>query len=141
MTALTLFQAQLEDAGFQLSKVLEGMPETAMDLKATEGGMSPREQIAHLMEAYEAFLCQSAGRDYEWGTFKPSRSDSNGLIDEFQVQRGKAIAAALAKEDDASLLQANMYILGHDYYHVGQLCLARLAAQPDWNPYSIYREG
>jgi hypothetical protein len=32
------------------------------------------------------------------------------------------------------------YIVLHDCYHVGQLCLVRLADDPNWDAYSIYAE-
>ena len=140
MTATELLQDQMEDAGFQLSKVLEGMPEEAMDKKVTDGSMSPREQVAHLCEAYEAFKVNASGGKYEWGTYKAPATETAALVREFKAQRDDAVHQALSNPNPESIKHAHEYILGHDYYHVGQMCLARLAVQPDWNAYAIYRE-
>jgi hypothetical protein len=140
MTAHDLLKDQLDDAGYQLSKVLEGIPEEAMEFRATPGSMNAREQIPHLMEAYQAYIDQCAGRKYEWGTLRPKSTETKALIDEFAGQRSKAVDTALSTDSEEAIKGAHMYVLGHDYYHVGQLCQARLAVQPDWNSYAIYRE-
>jgi hypothetical protein len=139
MTATDLIKDQLEDSGYQLTKVIEGMPEHGFDHKLTDGAMTPREQIAHLAEAYECFSVNAAGGKYEWGTYKAASADTAALTTEFMKQREKAVAAALSDSSDEKIKLANDYILGHDYYHVGQMCLSRLAVEPDWDAYSIYR--
>jgi len=140
MTAQHLLADQLADAGYQLDKLLEGMPEAALDHKVTPGAMTPREQVAHLMEAYHAFLETTAGRKHEWGSYRPVAQDTSALISEFKVKRAQAVAAALDPANEAKLHEAHEFLIGHDYYHVGQMCLARIATQPDWNCYAIYRE-
>ena len=140
MTAVELLKDQLDDAGYQISKVLEGMPEQGLDHKVTPASMTPREQVAHLCEAYEAFRINSAGGKYEWGTYKLSASDMASLTTEFSKQRAGAVDQALGNPTDENIKHAHEFIIGHDYYHVGQMCLARIAVQPDWNPYAIYRE-
>lgn len=139
MTAHQLFEQQLADAGYQLDNVLKAMPEACMDHKVTEGSMTPKEQIAHLMEAYHAFQESAAGRKYEWNTFRPASTETAALIAEFKAKRAATVATALAGDSEDKLITAHKYILGHDYYHVGQICLARLATQPDWDPYAIYQ--
>jgi hypothetical protein len=140
MTAAELLKDQLDDSGYQITKVLEGMPESGMDHKVTPGSMTPREQISHLCEAYEAFKINSAGGKYEWGSYKAAAHETGALTAEFQAKRGEAVAAALANPTPETMKHAHEFIVGHDYYHVGQMCLARLAIQPDWNSYAIYRE-
>jgi hypothetical protein len=139
MTATELLKDQLDDAGYQLTKVLEGMPEEALDKKLTPSSMSPREQVGHLCEAYEAFKVSAAGGKYEWGSYQPDNLETSLLVKELEAQRAKAVSAALNNPSDSTLKHAHEYILGHDYYHVGQMCLARLAVQTDWDPYAIYR--
>ncbi len=139
MTAHKLLEDQLQDAGYQLEKVLEDMPASTMDHKVTSGSMTPKEQIAHLMEAYQAFLETAAGRKHEWGSFHPASTDNAELVAEFKAKRTQAVGAALSTEDAAIVWHAHQFIIAHDYYHVGQMCLARLATQPDWDPYAIYQ--
>ena len=139
MTTHELLKEQLDDSGYQLDKAYEGMPEQGMDYKATEGCMSPREQLGHLMEAYEAYIQQTQGKKYDWGSFTPASSETGPLLAEFRDQRAKAAAAALASDSDEMIKSAHMYVIGHDYYHVGQVCLALLAVEPGWDPYAIYR--
>lgn len=138
MTAQELLKMQLDDAGFQLTKSVEGLSEQGMDHRTTRDAMSPREALEHLGEAYEAFLVKSEGRDYEWGTYKIEDKSTPSLLKAFQEQREKAVNAALSTDDPEKVRSAHMFILGHDYYHVGQICQARLAAEPGWNPYAIY---
>jgi hypothetical protein len=140
MTAHELLESQLADAGFQLDKTLEGMSDATLDHKVTPGAMTPREQVAHLMEAYHAFLETTAGRKHEWGSYHPAAQDAGGLIAEFKAKRAQAVAAALDPAHEAKLHEAHEFLIGHDYYHVGQMCLARIATQPDWNSYAIYKE-
>ena len=140
MDAKDLLKTQLDDAGFQLSKVLEGMPEDALNKKLTSDSMSPKEQVAHLCEAYEAFKVNSSGGKYEWGTYQVPTSDTKSLVEEFKRKRAEAVDQVMSNPTDETMKHAHEYILGHDYYHVGQMCLARLAVQPDWNAYAIYGE-
>ena len=139
MTAADLLKDQLDDAGHQLTKVMEGMPDKGLDHKITPDSMSPRDQIAHLCEAYEACKVNGAGGKYEWGTYK-APTEKSELMSEFDKQRGAAVNQTLSNATPEAIKLASDYILGHDYYHVGQLCLARLAVEPDWNFYTIYRE-
>lgn len=139
MTAQDLFREQLDDAGYQLDKSLEGASDQTLDHRATPQSMTPREQVAHLMEAYTAFNEECAGRKYEWGSTQPSSMQMPQLMEEFRGARSKAVANALQGDEDR-MKSAHAFVLGHDYYHVGQICQARLATEPDWDPYAIYRE-
>jgi len=137
MTAEEMLQSQIDDAGFQVRKTLEGFLEPAIDDKPFPGIMSVREQIAHLCEAYTAAKAHAVGESYSWGTLKVDVKTLPELKALFEKLRAEAIEAAWAAPDGMSLL--NDYILAHDYYHVGQLVLLRLYVDPDWNVYSIYR--
>jgi len=139
MNATDLLKEQMDDAGYQLTKVLEDMPEDALNKKVTSGSMSPREQVAHLCEAYEAFKVNATGGKYEWGSYKAPSSETASLINELKSQRAKAVDQAVTSSTPEAIKHAHEFIVGHDYYHVGQMCLARLDVQPDWDPYTIYR--
>jgi len=129
----------MDDAGYQLTKVLEDMPENALDKKVTSGSMSPREQVAHLCEAYEAFRVNAGGGKYEWGSYETPSTETAALMNEFKSQRAKAVDKALACSTPEEIKHAHEFIVGHDYYHVGQMCLARLEVQPEWDGHAIYR--
>lgn len=129
---------QLTDAGNQIFKFCEGISESALDHRNTAGAMSPREQLAHLCECYEAYVTQAAGKKYEWGSYQAPNMDTPSLLSEFNAQRAKAVKLVEENPGDENLKLAHMYVLAHDYYHVGQMCQARLAVQPDWDPYAIY---
>ena len=136
MDAKQFLAIQLDDAGYQLEKCFQGISEAAMNLKVCDAAMTPRDILVHLGDVYKAFLVIQAGEKYEWGSYQPSEV-SWGEVSEM---RKAAVSSALASEGDEALKMANAYVLAHDYYHVGQVCLARVQTEPDFDPYSIYRE-
>lgn len=138
MDARELLRKQIDDAGFQIEKVLESASEATMDFKATPSAMSPREAIVHLCECYCAATALAKGEKFEWGNYSPPSMETAPLIRTFQELRRGATEATLAVEG-GDLSVADHYIVAHDYYHVGQICQARIASDPDWNSYSIYR--
>ena len=138
MTAAELTRYQLDDASFQLEKCLEPMTEAQLDTKATPQGMTPRDTVEHLCEAYEAYLASVEGREYQWGSFSIADKSKENLLKTFRELRTKAVQTAMDRTDEKDLKNAYAYLTGHDAYHVGQLCLVNLATNPDWDPYSIY---
>ena len=136
MTARELLQHQFDGAGYQLTKVFEGIDDS-LDFRLIENGMTPRETAAHLGECYTALLSEAQGVKHQWGSYTPSTTEWPALWDEVQSLRKKACAAALEKEDWEG--HASDYGPAHDYYHVGAMVQIRLARQPDWDSYSIYR--
>ncbi len=134
-----LLQSQIEEAGYQLEKVLEGADESTLDLKVTAEAMSPREMVEHLCECYTATLKTAAGEAHEWGTYSAPDMTTGPLMEEFKSLRASAAAAVLALDDDKAAELGSAFVVGHDFYHVGQLVLARLKADANWNSYSIYR--
>jgi hypothetical protein len=138
MDAPEMMRRQLDDAGFQLSKALEGMNEQQLDHKIAPGAMSPREQLAHLGEAYQALITHCAGGKHKWGSFDAGDRAIEALSKRIWDLRKQAVDAALAHADDEHLKLAHEYVLAHDYYHVGQICASRLDTDPSWNVYSIY---
>jgi uncharacterized damage-inducible protein DinB len=138
MTSLELFAMQAEDAGYQLGKCLEGMSETQLDARLAEGLMTPREMVAHLAECYHAVTVEAGGAKYQWGTYSVPSLQTTDLLGTFRSLRSAALQA-LAEKGEDGLKQGCAFIVGHDYYHVGQLVANRIAADPSWDSYSIYR--
>ena len=57
-----------------------------------------------------------------------------------------AVSAARTEAVNTVLESGNFvvgadFIVGHDAYHIGQLAQIRLALNPEWNAYSIYKMG
>ena len=134
MDAKQFLAIQLEDAGYQLEKCYEGISDTAMNLKVCEVAMTPKEILIHLGDVYKAFLAIHAGEKYEWGSYQPKDVSWS----EVAAMRKVAVTSALASDSEDGMKMANAYILGHDNYHVGQVCLARIQSEPGFDPYSIY---
>lgn len=138
MTAKELLQHQIDEANYQLGKVFEGV-DASLDFKLTEQSMTPRETAIHLAECYTALAKDLAGEKHEWGTYVPGTKEWPGLWDELQALRSAAVAAVMAEGGD--VMKGHSFIVGHDFYHVGQLCQVRLACDPGWDAYSIYNWG
>ncbi len=139
--ASEIIKTQLNDAGYQVTKVLEGWPEDKQDYKTTPGAMSPKEAVAHLAECYIATSEGLAGIEHKWGSYTPASQDWKSLTDEMFSLRTKAVEELSASSSEKADSLATNFIVLHDAYHVGQLCQARLAVQADWNAYSIYNWG
>ena len=74
---------------------------------------------------------------HAWGTFEVNEPDLVKLIELWRSMRASALVACL-QDDDHRLTAAIDYIALHEEYHVGQLCLMRLRAEPGWDGESIY---
>ena len=138
MTAKELLQHQIDDAGYQLAKVYEGI-DASLDTKLTDQAMSPRELAKHLGECYTAVLKESRGEKHEWGTYSPTTNEWPALWNEVKNLRTKATEAAMNSENWET--HASAFLPAHDYYHVGQLAALRLSKDSGWDPYSIYNWG
>jgi uncharacterized damage-inducible protein DinB len=140
MTAKELLRYQLDDAQFQLEQVLAGLDGSHVDGKPVNTGMSMREMVVHLAEAYTATIKEAKGEKHEWGTFELPHESWQELVDTAFALRAEAVEAALSVEDEEKgMKNAHAFLVGHDYYHVGQLATIRIATDSDWNSYSIYR--
>lgn len=137
MTARELLDDALKDAGFQITKIFEKLPEEAWDQKAAPEGMTVREIATHLCECYYAFSEMAKGRKYEWGTYSITAMEPAHLL---ELMFGLRTAAAnLALAGDAKIMKESLgYLCLHDAYHVGQIALVRIRLEPKWDPYSIY---
>lgn len=138
MTAHELLQTQMKDVGIQLGNAFKGITDDGIDDKPVEGAMSPREQVAHLAECYIAVVTQLGGGKHEWGTYTPKATSWGPLVEEMQGLRAKAVAGILASDSDDALKTGSAFVVGHDNYHIGQLCMCRMDAEPSWDAYSIY---
>lgn len=137
MTAKELLQSLVDNAGFQLTQCFSGVTEEQADLKLHDDSMSFRVTAAHLAECCFAVLEHVEGREHKWGTFEPKSAAFAPLVEEWQELRARAVAATVS-EDEKLIGLATDYIVGHDFYHVGQLVALRLSFDKDWNSYSIY---
>ncbi|GIV02997.1 MAG: hypothetical protein D6724_10885 [Armatimonadetes bacterium] len=125
----------LEATSKQVTACLAGLAPDHWDAKPLPPIGSPREIVHHLCDAYCAVVAQAEGKEYEWGSFAlPAGADPCAV---WREERNKAVKA-LAGADAATSLGLD-YIALHDAYHVGQLCAVRLALDPEWDSYSIYR--
>ena len=139
MTALELLKAEIDDAGYQLTKTMEGLDDVGAEHKATPDSMSAKEMIEHLAEAYVALSTEVAGGKHSWGTYKAADPTWVGVQSEWKSARDKAADAALGAGTDAAIMLAHDFIVAHDYYHVGQMVTLRLSLDPQFNFYGIYQ--
>ncbi len=136
MTTKELLQHQIDDAGYQLEKVFDGV-DASLDAKLTEKSMTPREIAAHLGECYTAVITEAGGGKHSWGTWTPSTTEWPALWNEVKGLREKAASAAVNKDDWEA--HTNAFLPAHDYYHIGQMAALRLVQDSEWDAYSIYK--
>lgn len=133
-----LLKSAIDDAGYQLDKVLEGMSDELFETKLVPSSMSPKEIVAHLYECYVAFLSKAEGKDHLWGEYKvPDEVAASPCTPAF-AKRAEAVKVALETDDLALQKVAMDYIALHDAYHIGQMASLRLEREEGWNPYSLY---
>lgn len=139
MTTLEFAKKQSDSVSYMLQKAYEGAGDSVLDIKISEHAMTPREVAAHLGECYQAVLTETSGGKHEWGSFKPATTEWPALFEETMLLRSKAVEACEKEGGDQGAQRISDYIVTHDNYHVGQLCLARLQGDPSWDPYGIYQ--
>jgi hypothetical protein len=138
MLASEFASSQAEDCLHQLSACFKDVNDEHATQKPVECMMSIRETALHLMEAYTAIEKAAKGEKHEWGSFRDPGGDFASLIEKFHTARAVAVAAALASMDTNQSLIKD-YVIGHDYYHVGQLVSIRLMLDSNWDYHSIYK--
>lgn len=139
MTLKELLSRQLLDSDYQLRKATEGLSAELSILKPLDTGMSVQETLVHLAECYEACKAALAGEKFEWGKFDIGTTDWEEIQVKTFTLRSSAIEAVQNHADeDLAVTTASDYMVGHDYYHVGQLCATRMAIEPEWDAMSIY---
>lgn len=132
------FRATMASPGHKLRAAFEGFPDAGLDTRLTPQSMTPRQIAEHLCDCYLAFEDALQGKKHEWGAYKAKGSSSEELLQEMMSLRGAAVEKALASTEVKHKLEALEYIPLHDEYHIGQLCLLRLEADPEWKFDSIY---
>jgi uncharacterized damage-inducible protein DinB len=138
MLASEFASSQAEDCLHQLSACFKDVNDEHATQKPVECMMSIRETALHLMEAYTAIEKAAKGEKHEWGSFSDPGGDFASLIEKFHTARAVAVAAALASMDTNQSLIKD-YVIGHEYYHVGQLVSLRLMLDSNWDYHSIYK--
>ncbi len=130
MTARQLLEFELDQVAKQIEVVLSDLPDERYDVKCSPVGMSPREILAHLCEACDAFVCYAKGEKYTWGSLVVETPN----LATWRRYREAAVAAVT----DENLKLAYDFLVGHENYHVGQLAQVRLQIQPEWDTNEIY---
>lgn len=139
MTLSQFTSHQIDDLGRQLDAVLGDLDDATSSIKPGPEGMSAREIVAHLGDCYSAVIHEAnAGHDYAWGSYTPPAGSFQDQWSAVKALRGQAKGLCTADDSDEKAKSAHAYIVAHDAYHVGQMALARLAADPTWDAYSIY---
>jgi len=141
MTANELLNNQLNDVSYQIDQILAGVDEGDVDFKIAPTAMSIREQLEHLCEVYTAVEEGSRGVDHAWGEFSIEDKSWTNLTSLFASLRAQAIQIVSAAQDDKAITDASSFMVGHEYYHIGQLASLRIATDSAFDPYSIYRHG
>ncbi|MBL8088381.1 MAG: DinB family protein [Chthonomonas sp.] len=131
--------AAVDDSGYQLDQSLAGLSGADLDAKALPSMMSPREHMEHLYEVYHACIVMSQGGSHEWGSYTLPDDVKADIANRWRAKRDEAVAMIKGSDDPKVEEMACGFILQHDGYHVGQLCAHRIALDPGFNPYSIYR--
>lgn len=133
-----LLLAALKDARQQVAACYQDAPDGFADVRITPEAMTPAQMIGHLNECYIAVEKEAKGERHEWGTYDAGGKSLAELVAEWEARHAEVTAKA---EGGVSLEVAKAilsFVILHNAYHVGQLVLARLQVQPDWNVYAIY---
>lgn len=139
MTASQTLLEQLNATAYQVEKVFEGLAEGLYDHRTTTSAMTPAETLEHLAECCVAYLSSLKGEEHQWGTFSIENKSPEVLKATFWKLRSDAAAEAAVQTDDNNIRSAFSFLVLHEAYHVGQMAQMRIACDPDWNPYSIYK--
>ncbi len=127
----------MEIPGLQIERALQGLDPNLFGKQPTEVDMSVDDTLAHLCEAYSAFLASRAGKEFEWGS-KTYPTEHSALLLTWKDLRAHAVESALSAKDEDGIEKALDYIALHDAYHVGKLCSLRMRLEPGWDAHAIY---
>lgn len=137
MTAKEFASNLLDESLFQLNACLDGVSQDQFVSQPIPPVMSMRDCLEHLTECCVAVQTDLSGGKHNWGTYSFPEGSMEALKAVFQTERAKAVEAALASFDD-NAHHAKDFLIAHEFYHVGQMAIARHAIDPEWNVYSIY---
>lgn len=133
-----LFSNIFDEAGSQLSRVLDGFPAAAFEKRNLEQEMTPAETVAHLTECHIAGQKELRGEQHDWGSYEPQEASIAEKVARLEAERASFKAAVVAAGNPEAVKAGVNYGAAHDFYHIGQLCTLRRVADPEWDPYSIY---
>lgn len=132
----TAFHA-MESTARQLEACWAGLSNEDWERSPVATLRAPREVVEHLCDAYRGGVAALNGESYDWGSYSlPEGADPVTI---WREERAKATNAILAGDPEKATHIAMEYVALHEAYHVGQLCAVRLALDPDWDAYSIYK--
>jgi len=121
----------------QLEACWAGLSAENWDAEPLPNIMSPRQVAEHLCDCYRGGAAALRGEPYEWGTYRlPEGAEP---LSTWRAERANAVEAIRGGDPEKGPHVALEYIALHDAYHVGQLCAVRLALDPEWDAYSIYK--
>ena len=129
----------IDDAGHQIKMCFEGLPAAQWDVALATGLMTPKQTLTHLYEVYQAFLTEAAGGKHDWGTYQVPAEVAENPQNFAWEKRSEVRKLVEADPSEKNCHLAMDFIVLHDAYHVGQICAQRVANDPDFNPYSIYK--
>lgn len=138
MTAAELIEYGIDDGTKQLHACLDGLTEDQVDTKLTPDGMTLREMVPHLAEACVAACEANEGVHHQWGSYQLADNSFPSLVGDLFARREEAKASCTAGEDEKKIKNGFHYLVAHDCYHIGQMVLLRLKADPSWNSDSVY---
>lgn len=137
MTAKEFAENLLNESLFQLNACISGVTEEQFLSQPLAPMMSMRDCLEHLTECCVYVQKNSKGEEHEWGTYAFPSASAEELLHLFKSERAKALEIALSKFDD-NPDYAKDFLIAHEFYHVGQMAIARHAMDPEWSVYSIY---
>jgi hypothetical protein len=140
MTAAALSESLMTTAGTQLEACVRDFPADHAQTPLVPEAMSATHMLQHLTEVYLATRHKlETGNDWDWGSYRAPSDDFDAVRAVWGEERAKTVAALVAAGDREDALHlASDFVVGHDYYHVGQLVTLRLHVEPSWNSYAIY---
>ena len=100
MTTLDLLKFEIDEAGAQIERSIDGLGEADADYRVADHAMSFRELMIHLCDVYKAIPAQLAGAEYEWGSFAPPSTEWPALVETMKSMRLEAIKEVLADNDE-----------------------------------------
>lgn len=127
----------IETTARQLEACWAGLRPEQWDAAPLPTVLSPRQLAQHLCDAYRGGIAALKGEQYNWGSFAlPEGADP---VQTWRSERAAAIEAIREADPEKATHVALEYLALHDAYHVGQLCAVRLAIDPEWDAYLIYK--
>ncbi len=125
----------------QLLNAIKDISEEEFHMKVLGELRSIADILIHICEVSYAFSMYADGEKYEWGTYTIPFHEMRGLLDVYHQLRKDAESKYLSRIEDKHVTELWLdYIVLHESYHIGQICMLRRLLQPEWDYYSIYKQ-